>query len=247
MKASSTPLSASDVNFHYQLRHDRKSSHRQIASLVRRLRRGPVLDVGAAQGFLGYLLREKESGCAPKFALDAVEPNAFWSEKAKPYYRHVFASSIEDAALPDHEYRVVVCADVLEHVVDPSGVIRRLQQAATPDAHFIISLPNIAHIAIRLLLLSGQFPKMEKGILDRTHLHFYTQRTAREMLESAGLRVERILPSVVPLEIWFNQNSRRPLYSVLKRNQYAALRLAPRLFAYQWIFVARPKTQPPGP
>jgi hypothetical protein len=55
------------------------------------------------------------------------------------------------------------------------------------------------------------------------------------MLESAGLKVERVLPTVVPLEIWFQG----ALQTGLKRSQYAALNLAPNLFAYQWIFVAR--------
>jgi len=212
---------------------------------VRRLNRSPILDVGAAEGFLGQLLGEMG---ASHLELDAIEPNPQWSEKARPFYRELFESTVEDAPLPDNKYQVVVCADVLEHVVNPVSVIERLRQTATPDAHFIISLPNIAHIAIRMMLLAGQFPKMEKGILDRTHLHFYTQKTAREMLESAGLRVERILPTVVPLEIWLGESNgstmqRRALHTALKRSQYSALHMAPNVFAYQWIFVARPAQQ----
>jgi 2-polyprenyl-3-methyl-5-hydroxy-6-metoxy-1,4-benzoquinol methylase len=219
----------------YQMRHDRKSSHRQIASLVRALNRAPILDVGAAEGLLGRQLSAR-GDCENLISqMDAVELNPEWAENARPFYREVFATSIEDAPLEENKYRVIVCGDVLEHVVDPPGVLRALKQAATPDAHFIISLPNIAHITIRLMLLSGQFPQMEKGILDKTHLHFYTQKTAREMLESAGLKVERVLPTVVPLEIWFQG----ALQTGLKRSQYAALNLAPNLFAYQWIFVAR--------
>jgi 2-polyprenyl-3-methyl-5-hydroxy-6-metoxy-1,4-benzoquinol methylase len=218
------------------MRHDRKSSHRQIASLVRALNRTPILDVGAAEGLLGRQLAAR-GDCENLISqMDAVELNPEWAEAAHPFYREVFASSIEDAPLENGRYQIIVCGDVLEHVVDPPGVLRLLQQAATPDAHFIISLPNIAHITVRLMLLSGQFPQMEKGILDKTHLHLYTQKTAREMLEKSGLKVERVLPTVVPLEIWFQGT----LHTGLKRSQYAALHLAPNLFAYQWIFVARP-------
>ncbi len=218
------------------MRQDRKSSHRQIASLVRALNRAPILDVGAAEGLLGRQLSARGDCENLVSQMDAVEMNPEWAANARPFYREVFATSIEDAPLEDGKYQVIVCGDVLEHVVDPPGVLRTLQKAAKPDAHFIISLPNIAHITIRLMLLSGQFPQMEKGILDKTHLHFYTQKTAREMLECAGLKVERVLPTVVPLEIWFSG----ALQTGLKRSQYAALNLAPNLFAYQWIFVARP-------
>ncbi|HET9221492.1 MAG TPA: methyltransferase domain-containing protein, partial [Roseiflexaceae bacterium] len=161
---------------HYALHSGSQSSHQQIARLVRRIGRAPVLDVGAAQGFLGQLLRQDG------LIVDAVEPHPDWAAHALPYYRTVYASDIESAELPAAYYAVVVCADVLEHTVNPAQVIRTLLQAATADATFIISLPNVAHIAARLLLLLGHFPQIDRGIFDRTHLHFYTRRTATQML-----------------------------------------------------------------
>src|SRR3954447_3503362 len=148
---------------HYRLHSDSSSSHQQIAQFIRRHGAGPILDVGAAQGFLGQLLQD--SG----LPIDGVELNPVWAEAAAPYYREMWPTSIEDAPLPAHYYRAVVCADVLEHTADPGAVLERLRQAATSDALFMISLPNIAHVAVRLLLLFGQFPLMERGILDRTH------------------------------------------------------------------------------
>ncbi len=79
----------------------------------------------------------------------------------RPYYRTVYAGTVETAGLPAQTYPVVVCADVLEHTVDPVAVLRQLQLAATPEATFIVSLPNVAHLAARLLLLLGRFPQME--------------------------------------------------------------------------------------
>jgi SAM-dependent methyltransferase len=218
---------------HYRLHRDPKSSHQQIVTLVRRLGRAPVLDVGAAQGFLGQLL--DDSG----IDVDAVEPNAYWAERAQPFYRRVYASTIEDAALPDATYRVIVCADVLEHVVDPVSVIEQLRRVATPDALFIVSLPNVAHLAVRLLLLIGKFPQMDRGILDRTHLHFWTLDTARAMLRSAGLEVVRVRPTGVPLDELWKGGEGSPIFTLLMRLQHLALLLAPRLFGFQWVFVAR--------
>ena len=217
---------------HYRLHHDPKSSHQQIVALIRRLNRYPILDVGAAQGFLGRQLEGSE------FVIDAIEPNAYWAERAAPYYRSVFPTTVEDAAL-EQRYRVIVCADVLEHLVDPAGVVRRLCDAASPDAMFIISLPNVAHIAVRLLLLAGLFPPMERGILDRTHLHFWTLSSATDMLRQAGLEVVRARPTGVPLDELWAAGEGSLLYTALMRLQHLLLLLAPRLFGYQWVIVAR--------
>ncbi|MFN8513268.1 MAG: class I SAM-dependent methyltransferase [Chloroflexia bacterium] len=120
---------------HYRLHRDPRSSHQQILRLVRRLGRGPILDVGAAQGILGQLLHE----AGVQVEIDAVEPNPVWAEHAQPFYRRVQARIIEEADLPDGTYNTVVCADVLEHLPDPVGALKRLRQAATDDATFIIS------------------------------------------------------------------------------------------------------------
>lgn len=223
---------------HYRLHRDPKSSHQQISTLVQRLGRSPILDVGAAQGFLGQLLGNTA------LTIDAVEPNPYWAEHAQPFYRRVFASSIEAANLPDATYRVIVCADVLEHTVDPEAVIEQLRRVATDDALFIISLPNVAHLAVRLMLLCGRFPQMERGILDRTHLHFYTLDTATDMLRRAGLEVVRARPTGVPLDELWRQGEGKLLFNALMRLQHLALLLAPRLFGFQWVIVAKkaPKT-----
>jgi SAM-dependent methyltransferase len=221
---------------HYRLHRDPKSSHQQISTLVQRLGRSPILDVGAAQGFLGQLLANTA------LTIDAVEPNAYWAEHAQPFYRQVFASSIEEAQLPDAIYRVIVCADVLEHTVDPEAVIEQLRRVATDDALFIISLPNVAHLAVRLMLLFGRFPQMERGILDRTHLHFYTLDTATDMLRRAGLEVVRARPTGVPLDELWREGEGNLLFNALMRLQHVALLLAPRLFGFQWVIVAKKRT-----
>ncbi|MBW3636855.1 MAG: class I SAM-dependent methyltransferase [Armatimonadetes bacterium] len=218
---------------YYRLHHDPKSSHQQISSAVRRLKRQPILDVGSAQGFLGQLL--EGSG----LDVDAIEPNPECAQFARPFYRHIFHSTVEETALPPATYRAVVCGDVLEHLRDPAAVLDKLHCATTDDAVFIVSLPNVAHIAVRLMLLAGFFPHMERGILDRTHLHFYTLDTARALLEGAGLQVTRATPTGVPLDELFPQLQNRAAFKILMKAQHILLRLAPRVFGFQWILVAR--------
>jgi 2-polyprenyl-3-methyl-5-hydroxy-6-metoxy-1,4-benzoquinol methylase len=217
---------------HYRVHRDPKSSHQQISRLVRELRLSPVLDVGAAQGMLGHLV------AGDGLTLDAIEANPEWADMARPHYRNVWASYVEDAPLEPGTYKLVVCGDVLEHTPDPRGVLKRLRDAATDDAKFIISLPNVAHLAIRMMLLFGRFPKMERGILDKTHLQFFTKDTALDLLRQAGLRAERVTCTGVPLdELWKNGEG-RGLYKVMTKAQHAALAVAPRLFGFQWIILA---------
>ncbi len=218
---------------HYRLHTDPKSSHRQIAHILLRLRRDPILDVGAAQGFLGRLL--DGSG----LLVDAIEPNMEWAQHAAPFYRNVWPLPVEATPLPARTYRMIICADVLEHTVDPVATLRHLRDAATDDALFVISLPNVAHIAVRGLLLFGQFPRMERGILDRTHLHFWTRRTARALLSEAGLETLRVRGTAFPIEEVWPGGRGNLIYNTLVRLQHLALLVAPALFAWQWIFVAR--------
>jgi len=223
---------------HYRLHRDPRSSHQQIAGLVQSLNLSPILDVGAAQGMLGHLIQG--SG----LVIDAVEANPDWADQARPFYRNTWAHIVEDAPLPPREYRLVVCADVLEHTPDPLSVLRRLRAAATDDATFIVSLPNVAHLAVRLMLLFGYFPKMDRGILDRTHLHFFTKDTAQETLRQAGLHIQRITATGIPLdEVWKTGESKLP-FRMMQRVQHLALDLAPRLFGMQWVMVARGNGNP---
>ncbi|HEX2973377.1 MAG TPA: methyltransferase domain-containing protein [Tepidisphaeraceae bacterium] len=219
---------------HYRLHKDPQSSHQQIARLLKDLRPGLTLDVGAAQGFLGRLLRDSN------LTIDAIEPQTQWAEHAKPFYRNVYAATVEQAKLPSKAYNAIVCADVLEHLVDPVGMLGQLRRAAADDAAFIISLPNVAHLAVRMMLLAGQFPQMDRGILDRTHLHFYTRDTASDMLHQAGLKIERVFATGVPLDELWRRGEGRSLFNAMMRMQHLLVDLAPGLFAFQWIFLARP-------
>jgi 2-polyprenyl-3-methyl-5-hydroxy-6-metoxy-1,4-benzoquinol methylase len=195
----------------------------------------PVLDVGCAQGMLGQAI------AGSGIAIDGIEPNPDWAQMARPFYRNVWASTVESAPLGQQpeRYRLIVCGDVLEHLPDPTSVLRRLRAASDDDAKFVISLPNVAHLAIRLMLLAGKFPKMPRGILDRTHLQFYTRDTATDMLRDAGLtRVERFSVTGVPIDELWKRGEGSMLFRSLVRTQHLFLDLLPGVFGYQLIFVA---------
>jgi SAM-dependent methyltransferase len=82
--------------------------------------------------------------------------------------------------------------DVLEHVTDPVAVLGRLTAQLVPGGTIIVSVPNVAHLSVALpLLLSGSFEYRDAGILDRTHLRFFVQRSAIALLHDAGFAVDR--------------------------------------------------------
>jgi SAM-dependent methyltransferase len=216
----------------YDLHLDPRSSHQRIAAIARRSGREPILDIGASSGQLGRLL--DGSG----LTIDGLEPDPATANDALPYYRSFQVARIEDAELPQGVYRLIVCADVLEHTVDPVASLQRVLSAATPDARVVVSLPNIGHLAARAVIAAGSFPEHDRGIFDRTHLHFYTRRTAIRLLARAGLRPLTITGTPVPLEQIWPRWLPGALREGLMRAQGLMVRLRPTLFAFQWVIVA---------
>jgi 2-polyprenyl-3-methyl-5-hydroxy-6-metoxy-1,4-benzoquinol methylase len=102
------------------------------------------------------------------------------------------ADRLIDHGLPAEGYDLVLCLDVLEHLVDPWATVRRLQRVIRPGGRLIASLPNVRHASVVLpLLLRGEFRYAESGLLDRTHLRFFTRDSALALIGQPGLRVER--------------------------------------------------------
>jgi 2-polyprenyl-3-methyl-5-hydroxy-6-metoxy-1,4-benzoquinol methylase len=155
-----------------------------------------VLDVGTATGTLGRMCQ------GWNLRLRGLEPNPVWVEQARPFYSEILTGTLED--IPDEfltGHQVVVCADVLEHMPAPQTALCRLVALQPAGAIFMISVPNIANLYVRLALLLGHFDYTDRGILDRTHLHFFTRRTFRAFLQEAGLAIQHIQPTPIPLPL----------------------------------------------
>ena len=182
-----------------------------LAKIARRIPRGStVLDVGCAVGMLGQYLTEHQ-GCS----VDGIEGNTEAAEIARPFYRRIAVTDLESAVLRDVlegvRYDRIVCADVLEHLRDPGQVLCQLSDLLAPGGKLLISIPNIAHVGVFLELLSGDFRYREEGLLDRTHLRFFTRRSFLCFLAEngfAGQIVDRTIVdlqhsefSAIPLEI----------------------------------------------
>src|SRR5262249_41651346 len=114
----------------------------------------------------------------------------------------VVVADLGDAVPPlPGPFDVIVYGDVLEHVGNPLAVLMSMNRHVVPGGQVIVSVPNVAHLWVRLALLAGRFEYTDRGILDRTHLHFFTRRTFLALLGRAGLYVERVLTTPAPLPL----------------------------------------------
>jgi 2-polyprenyl-3-methyl-5-hydroxy-6-metoxy-1,4-benzoquinol methylase len=106
---------------------------------------------------------------------------------------HADLQQLDDVkrALSGRRFDVIIFADVLEHLAWPIGILRGYLELLNEGGSVIVSLPNVGLWSVRLNLLAGRFHYEETGVLDHTHLRFFTRRTARELIEHAGLEVVR--------------------------------------------------------
>ncbi|HEY8992980.1 MAG TPA: class I SAM-dependent methyltransferase [Candidatus Microsaccharimonas sp.] len=146
-----------------------------------------VLDVGCSSGNFGYELA-KRLDCV----VDGVEINPKDANEARKKLRNVYSINIEtdDVAVIKDTYDIIYFGDVIEHLVDPVAALKRTKTLLSKNGKIIFSIPNMAFIGIRLDLLDGNFDYTETGLLDKTHLHFYTKKEIEHVFEEAGFAID---------------------------------------------------------
>lgn len=167
----------------YGLTLSRFSTHQRIIDLIGKDRK--VLDVGCNDGYLGVNSDKSNEF----YGLDYLESAV---SKAKQPYKDAAVYDLNKLAPLNWEieFEIIIFADVLEHVLEPEKVLRFFVDNYLIDkGGIIISLPNIANWQIRLKLIMGIFDYKETGIMDKTHLHLYTYKTAIELAKTANLDV----------------------------------------------------------
>jgi SAM-dependent methyltransferase len=221
----------------YLFKTDPYSSHSVILDLLGAGNNRRVLDVGAAHGYLAAVLRNRG------FRVTGIEADRALAEEAAKYCETCFRANLDDP-LPDlvHQFNAVVFGDVLEHLKDPLDLLRKIAgQYLAKDGIVIISLPNVANFYVRLKLLAGQFDYAERGILDRTHLRFFTRRTFCEMLDEAGLEIVQLTATPLPLPLIVNKRYQGRLFKLVHAFSAWISRHWQTMFGYQFVALARPR------
>lgn len=213
------------------------SSHRILLGLIRRHGPGGILlDLGAAGGEIGDVLRrDYDRTIGYEFDLERIG-------QLRGRFDQVVIADLERATRLPRGARTVVLADVLEHLKDPARTLGLVRESIDPAGKIFVSVPNIANITIRLGLLFGVFTYRDRGILDATHLRFYTMHTIRRELVDAGFEIESVHGSSVPIRLIVGSFTPEVLLRVGERLLTWGTRAWKALFAYQIILVARPRS-----
>jgi len=222
-----------ELNYSYAVDIENPTtSHSQAVLLV--APGSTVLDIGAADGSVARPLVTR--GCR----VWGVELDPVAAARARGACERVLVGDVEEmdlqALLEGQRFDYILCLDVLEHLRRPLAVLTRARDHLAPGGRLIASIPNIAHGAVRLKLMSGAFTYTETGLLDKTHLHFFDRPGAEALIADARLRIVerlRVTREVTETEIPIDLSAVPP--QLLQQ-----LREDPDATTYQFIFVAMP-------
>lgn len=194
-----------------------------------------VLDIGCSSGTLGQYLKQHKQ--AAVFGID-ISSQAI--KQARKKLDQAFTLNIETDRLPfpQKSFDVIICADILEHLFNPLAVLKKLKPFLKNNGIFILSIPNIANIKIRSNLLLGRFDYQKDGIMDDSHLHFFTCKTSQKLVAAAGLKILALDYS--PGFAFFFLKGRVLKIKILKNLLYQLTKLSPSLFCAQFIIIAQP-------
>lgn len=194
-----------------------------------------VLDIGCSTGTFGErLIKEKQC------TVDGIEIDERDLKAARQKLRKVYNIQIETEDIKvDDKYDIVFFGDVIEHLARPAQALNKVHALLKPGGRLVFSIPNITHMSVRLMLMSGKIKYGRTGLLDETHLHFYSQEEVYRVLNEAGFAVETF-------DYTINDIPEPVLKQELKKlgltadAEFIKLSQSVNAAAYQFIGVAKP-------
>jgi GT2 family glycosyltransferase/glycosyltransferase involved in cell wall biosynthesis/2-polyprenyl-3-methyl-5-hydroxy-6-metoxy-1,4-benzoquinol methylase len=194
---------------------------------------GEVLELGCATGDLGRALARRG------VRVSGVEMDPAAAELARSDYREVVAGDVADPAVLAHfrdgAFDAVVFGDVLEHLADPWAAAKAWTKKLAPGGNLIISIPNLGHASVAASLLSGSFAYQDMGLLDRTHLRFFSLEGLLRLALDSGLtpvELRRVSHGLFETEVTF-EPSRLPEGTLERLSE------CPEARTYQFVLKAR--------
>lgn len=198
-----------------------------------------ILEVGCSSGYVGATLAAKGH------RVTGVEPDAAAAQAASAKLAEVHEDDADGFfdAYPERRFDAILFGDVLEHIADPAATLRRCLAHLAPDGVVAISLPCITHGSIRAMLLDGRWDYADYGLLDRTHLRFFSREGMADLLAAGGFEIARLLGTVMPIDTAVRE------YGMAVRPQsIAAVEALARddddLLVFQFMVLARPPRDP---
>jgi SAM-dependent methyltransferase len=194
---------------------------------------GRILDCGCGAGDNARILSRRG------WRVTGVTIDPREREAARYFCEVVHLGDLENGLPPQIEgtFDAALACHVLEHLAKPERLLQELRQRLNPGGVLAVALPNIAHYSPRISFLCGRFNYTETGQLDRTHLRFYTYRTATKLLEQNGYKlVNTMVEGTLP---WWKARRLTSLSAVARFDEWA-VRRRPNLLGHQTLLLARP-------
>lgn len=221
----------------YELKPSEDSSHGRISAMLSARQPSKILDLGCSSGLLAERLRSMGHHVV---GVDVHEfPGV--GERTSAFFRADLNQGIP--AEVGGGFDIVLAADVLEHLVDPASLVRQVRNVLAPDGSALFCVPNVAHWYLRLRSVFGAFDYDQRGILDATHLRFFTRRSIRKLIERNGFQVRRIEPVGLPLDALGVGGGAGKVVRLL---DHLLVTSWPTLFGYQFILEATPAERTGG-
>ncbi|MFA0783050.1 glycosyltransferase [Fervidibacter sacchari] len=159
-----------------------------------------ILDIGCCMGGAGRILKQRQP-CE----VWGVEISPELARIAAQHYERVIVGDIEDDSvwqqLPKGYFDCVICGEILEHLVAPDRVLKRLHEVTVPDCTLVLSVPHFGHASVIRKILRGEFDYEPTGILDDSHLRFFSRKNLWRLLMESGWLVTHSITGIVPHDL----------------------------------------------
>jgi glycosyltransferase involved in cell wall biosynthesis len=216
----------------YDLKESEGTSHTALIDMLKDAAPKRVLDVGCSGGRLAERLRDFGHHVT---GVDSVEVDGV-RDRVDEFVLGDLEHGIPAAV--GNGFDVVIAADVIEHVADPRRLLRQMIDVLAGDGELLISTPNFCHWYPRMRVATGMFDYDRRGILDDTHLRFFSRRSLLRTVHSTGLEVLELRYTGLPFDVLSSGQSLRA--RIGRRVDRSLVKLRPTLFGYQFVLRTRP-------
>ena len=225
-----------DASLHLYQRAVSGDSHDSLSVIASLIEPGQtLLDLGMGTGGLGQYLSQRHAIVA-----DGVTLNPAEADIARSWYRRALVADLDQdnlaALLGDQRYDCIVCADVLEHLKAPQNILAQCKALLKPGGRLITSVPNAGYCGLVAELIQGDFRYRPEGLLDNTHLRFFTRTSLQRFFDENGWATQSIQTTQRDLLV----SEFRVAFDSLPPAVARHLLASPDALTYQFISVLQP-------
>ena len=218
------------VGEEYALKAGERSSHAVILRWLEQLPPGRILDLGCSGG----LLSERARALGHRVVgVDRVELPEL-AGRVDSFIEADLDQGLPEAVEHEGPFDIVLAGDVLEHLREPGLVLAQVRRVMVPRGALLVSVPNFGHWYVRARALLGIFDYDQRGLLDSTHVRFFTRRSIERMLRRTGFNIVRRETTGLPLEVVRGEGGKGT--GVIDMLDRATVAIRPTLFGYQFAY-----------